>query len=491
MSIQSEINRIKNNVQESLDVCRDAGVSVASDANSDALPAATAALSNEKASKAGDNNFTGKNVFYASASFATPDQQKFVVGDNSSAFVFGSDGLQTFAGTASSTPKNMFINYYGGDLLLGKQGGTQKIALYGDLQLSHTAGSDTPVKVQSGADSAYIGFQNKSGTVLGYYGVNASGQPVFYGSSDSRIYHAGYKPTASDVGAIPTSGGTVSGGLTVTGGANISGRAAGGGDDEGLVIGRASNNYAGLCLGAPTGVRSVFYLLPDNSAKWRYVGSSGTASDIAHPGKAGTIALTDDIPRNYLPNTGGTIDGSLDFSNPSAWVKTYLLAFKNADLNSSPTYPNTGFYQWGDMWEVSARDANNTWKKTVFSIDLPTSVANFGARPTVNGAGIALQSEIPTDYLPISGGTLTGNLSGKYIMGTWLQTTADNHAGNTVSEVCVQNNGWVYKRTNNEFRADLGGTADTNYTTLQTRGTSLHASDTNPSVNGAICWTYK
>lgn len=33
--------------------------------------------------------------------------------------------------------------------------------------------------------------------------------------------------------------------------------------------------------------------------------------------------------------------------------------------------------------------------------------------------------------------------------------------------------------------------ANTNYTTLMARGTSLHAADTTPAVNGAICWTYK
>lgn len=47
MSIQSEINRINNNVQSTLQTIADAGVSVGS--NSDALPAAAAALANEKA----------------------------------------------------------------------------------------------------------------------------------------------------------------------------------------------------------------------------------------------------------------------------------------------------------------------------------------------------------------------------------------------------------------------------------------------------------
>lgn len=107
------------------------------------------------------------------------------------------------------------------------------------------------------------------------------------------------------------------GALTITGGGKISGRYQNGGDDEGLVIGRASNNYAGLCLGEPSGVRSVFYLLPSNSAVWRY--NNGSSSyDIQHPGKSGTIALISDITDAglgdgslYLPCAGGTISGGL------------------------------------------------------------------------------------------------------------------------------------------------------------------------------------
>lgn len=47
MSIQSEINRINNNVQSTLQTIADTGIEVGT--NSDALPAAAAALANEKA----------------------------------------------------------------------------------------------------------------------------------------------------------------------------------------------------------------------------------------------------------------------------------------------------------------------------------------------------------------------------------------------------------------------------------------------------------
>lgn len=46
MSIQSEITRIKSNVQSCFTICKANGVTVASGANSNALPAAVEALAN-------------------------------------------------------------------------------------------------------------------------------------------------------------------------------------------------------------------------------------------------------------------------------------------------------------------------------------------------------------------------------------------------------------------------------------------------------------
>lgn len=51
MSIQSEVKRISTNVQNTLEAIRQTGVSVPENATSDALPAAAAALANEKQDK--------------------------------------------------------------------------------------------------------------------------------------------------------------------------------------------------------------------------------------------------------------------------------------------------------------------------------------------------------------------------------------------------------------------------------------------------------
>lgn len=110
---------------------------------------------------------------------------------------------------------------------------------------------------------------------------------------------------------------TISGTKTMTAGLNVSGRCAGGGDDEGIAVGFASNGYAGLCLGRPSQARSVFYFKSDGSNPfWRY--NNGSASyDISHPSKSGTIALTSDLA-NYLPLSGGTMTGEIKTSFKSS-----------------------------------------------------------------------------------------------------------------------------------------------------------------------------
>ena len=53
--------------------------------------------------------------------------------------------------------------------------------------------------------------------------------------------------------------------------------------------------------------------------------------------------------------------------------------------------------------------------------------------------------------------TLDGNLTGKYITGTWLQTTAATDLNSTPPKVAVlDNSGWIYSRTPNDLKSDMG-----------------------------------
>lgn len=91
-------------------------------------------------------------------------------------------------------------------------------------------------------------------------------------------------------------------------------------------------------------------------------------------------------------------------------------------------------------------------------------------------------------YLPKSGGTLTGNLTGKYISGTWLQVTEDNHMKNTSAKVAVlDGDGWIYYRTVSELLADLNipGSDSIHATTTVYGTTKLSTSITSTSKTTA------
>lgn len=61
------------------------------------------------------------------------------------------------------------------------------------------------------------------------------------------------------------------------------------------------------------------------------------------------------------------------------------------------------------------------------------------------------------EKLPLSGGTMTGNLTGKYITGTLLQTTAATELASSATKIPVlDSQGWLYYRTLAHLKSDLG-----------------------------------
>ena len=59
-----------------------------------------------------------------------------------------------------------------------------------------------------------------------------------------------------------------------------------------------------------------------------------------------------------------------------------------------------------------------------------------------------------------SGRTFTGNVSGKYFTGTWLQTTEATDLGRAPGKIAVlDESGWVYYRTPAELKSDIGASS--------------------------------
>lgn len=99
MSIQSEIDRLSKNVQDTLDAIRQTGVSIPENATSDDMPAMAAALANEKQDKL--TGAQGQLVGFNEAGAAVPQDADFLPAEK--VLVFGPQTVQTSAWAADSS----------------------------------------------------------------------------------------------------------------------------------------------------------------------------------------------------------------------------------------------------------------------------------------------------------------------------------------------------------------------------------------------------
>ena len=97
-------------------------------------------------------------------------------------------------------------------------------------------------------------------------------------------------------------------------------------------------------------------------------------------------------------------------------------------------------------------------KTVTLPADAVTSVNNKTGAVSLTATDVGAAASSHThNYLPLSGGTLTGNLTGKYITGTWLQATAATELASAPTKYAVlDSSGWIYYRTTDHVKSDLG-----------------------------------
>ena len=190
---------------------------------------------------------------------------------------------------------------------------------------SDSAGGDATralkLKDYNGKLDIYCGYNGSSLTAdkIGYIvGTKFVDNAVYYNdvSKDELKKWLGLGDRAYDSTTyLPTIGGTLTGNLNGTT-AVFCGRINGSYDDEGILIKPANNGFAGLVLGTTNSDRASFYF-SENNTFWRYV-KNGIETNIYHPHKDGTIALTSDnvasATKLQTPRTiwGQSFDGTRD-----------------------------------------------------------------------------------------------------------------------------------------------------------------------------------
>lgn len=120
----------------------------------------------------------------------------------------------------------------------------------------------------------------------------------------------------------------------------------------------------------------------------------------------------------YLKLTGGTLTGDLYINtnlygpavgnNPRNRYDSGLYFF-NCNSFTTSTY-NFGLYQWDNEFQFTYRtSADNLWKGNSFTIQGSDGQVIFTKTPKVGSTSISLDGHTHA-YLPLSGGTMTGNI---------------------------------------------------------------------------------
>lgn len=127
---------------------------------------------------------------------------------------------------------------------------------------------------------------------------------------------------------------------------------------------------------------------------------------------------------------------------------------------------------------------SRTVNSKALSSNITLSAADVNAVPTsrtVNGKSLSSNitlSASDVGALSTSGGTLSGNLTGQYLTGTWLQSTDTTNLGSSSYKgICVfDGSGWVYYRTPSQIVNDIGAAPNYTYSTKDlTAGSSALA----------------
>ena len=302
------------------------------------------------------------------------------------------------------------------------------VLLNGEIIVVDTASGETRFKVGDGAKKySQLPFQDAA--TLGNYVPTTR-------KVNSKALSSDISLTASDVGALPSTTTALKNPHALT------------------FTGAVTSSYDGS-VAKSVAIPSVDSSLSSTSTN----AIQNKAVNTALNGKASTAVATTSANGLMSSSDKSKLDGIADGANKtiidSSLSSTSTNPVQNKVINTAlsgkastsvATTSANGLMSASDKTKLNgiATGANKTTVDSALSTTSTNPVQNKVVKA-------ALDSKLNT-----SGGTLTGNLTGAYITGTWLQTTEATDLGRAPEKIAVlDDSGWVYYRTPAEIKTDI------------------------------------
>lgn len=225
-----------------------------------------------------------------------------------------------------------------------------------------------------------------------------------------------------------------------------------------------------------------FYLLKDGT-----IVTLSTAANRAL-GKWAYVAAEDDA-------TAGDTARRV-FANNSASHRIEFSSTEEFDVHDTVRMHLRGYEEY-DSYEITCvriSSADSRYHYTCGTLPLTLTekvgkISSSGSQSSANSGNVDTRKimQLLGEKFDKSGGTLTGNLTGKYLTGTWLQTTEASDLKSKPGKIAVlDGSGWVYYRTPAELASDIGVVAPADY--IVEKGTSNGWQYRKWNSGVAECW---
>ena len=380
-----------------------------------------------------------------------------ITGSGTSGQVSYFNGSSTLAGS-----NNLFWDNTNGRLGIGT-------ATPGASLDIHSTGTNAQFN-GTGTNNAYLVFQNAGSSKW------RIGNTYNAGANSFDIYNNGLANTPLSINSA-TNLITLSANVTTTGIQAI---------QNGLNLGYASGGATALYTNMSGSTTGINFALANGTGGASFIFPTAAGYNYTFPATTGTLALTSNLS-SYVPYTGATtnvdlgtntISSSLIYVNGDNASNFGFIGFKQFSGGSSGLNGYTSIFAQGTNTINIAFSASGGSKTISFLSDLiSSSTTRSYSLPNADGT-LALTSSL-SSYLPLTGGTLTGQLyinptntatTGLDVASDTIRFRSDNLEGNKRQLEIVMGSGTLVQLTAKGYGANYG--TDLAFYTATTGGTN-------------------